>query len=63
MTVAFAGTIPAAALITAIITQWLAKSAYEALATPMTYLVVHFLKKKERIDFFDHDTRFNPLSF
>jgi hypothetical protein len=58
---AFAGTIPAHALTLAIVTQWLAKSAYEAAATPFTYLVVNFLKRKEAMDTYDHDTRFNPL--
>jgi len=61
MTLAFAGTIPGDALAGAVVTQWLAKSAYEALATPFTYAVVNFLKRKEGVDVYDHDTRFNPL--
>jgi queuosine precursor transporter len=61
MTLAFAGTIPTAALAGAVVTQWVAKSAYEALATPLTYAVVNLLKRKEAVDFYDHDTRFNPL--
>jgi hypothetical protein len=58
---AFAGTIPVHALTQAIVMQWLAKSAYEAAATPFTYLVVNFLKRKEGMDTYDHETRFNPL--
>ncbi len=58
---AFVGTIPVHALTQAIVTQWLAKSAYEAAVTPFTYLVVNFLKKKEGMDTYDYDTRFNPL--
>lgn len=58
---AFAGTIPAAALATAVVTQWLVKSAYEALATPVTYAVVAYLKRAEGIDVYDTETRFNPL--
>jgi queuosine precursor transporter len=61
ITIAFFGTIPTDALLIAITTQWLVKSAYEAAATPITYLVVNFLKRKEGIDTFDRDTRFNPL--
>ena len=61
MILAFAGTIPMAALLLAILTQWLVKSAYEAVATPLTYIVVNFLKRKEGIDVFDYDTKFNPL--
>ncbi|MEJ2599848.1 MAG: queuosine precursor transporter [Anaerolineales bacterium] len=61
ISVAFYGTIPTAALGTTIVTQWLMKSAYEALVTPLTYLAVNFLKRKEGIDVFDYDTQFNPL--
>ncbi len=61
MTLAFVGTIPLNALFSAVVIQWLAKSAYEAVATPFTYMVVNFLKKKEGIDTYDHDTRFNPF--
>ena len=61
ISVAFVGTIPAAGLISAIVTQWLMKSGYEAVATPLTYGVVNFLKKAEGIDFYDRDTDFNPL--
>jgi hypothetical protein len=45
----------------AIVTQWLAKSAYEAAVTPLTYAAVKFLKQREGIDVYDYDTRFNPL--
>ena len=58
---AFAGTIPASALLAAIVAQWLFKSAYEALATPITYFVVNRLKRAEDIDVYDRDTSFNPL--
>jgi hypothetical protein len=61
MILAFAGAIPMGALLLAILTQWLVKSAYEAVATPLTYIVVNFLKRKEGIDVFDYDTKFNPL--
>ncbi|MBW1806090.1 MAG: VUT family protein, partial [Deltaproteobacteria bacterium] len=61
ITLAFVGTIPVSGLITAIVTQWIVKSLYEAIVTPLTYVVVNFLKKKENLDVYDHDTRFNPL--
>ena len=60
--VAFAGILPTEALAIAIVTQWLVKSAYEALATPITYVVVGYLKRKDGVDTFDTDTRFNPLT-
>jgi uncharacterized integral membrane protein (TIGR00697 family) len=61
MTIAFVGTIPVGGLASAIVTQWLTKSVYEAVATPLTYSIVNFLKRKEGIDVYDHETRFNPL--
>ena len=61
ITLAFAGIIPSAVLASAIVTQWLVKSAYEALATPLTYAVVNFLKRAEGIDAYDLATRFNPF--
>lgn len=61
MILAFFGTIPTVTLLLAVFTQWLVKSVYEAVATPLTYIVVDFLKRKEGIDVFDYDTRFNPL--
>ncbi len=61
LTLAFAGLMPAAALAQMIVTQWLVKSAYEALATPLTYLVVNALKRAEGVDIFDRDTDFHPL--
>ncbi|MCH7942730.1 MAG: queuosine precursor transporter [Proteobacteria bacterium] len=61
MTIAFAGILPTEALAAAVLTQWLAKTAYEAAATPLTYAVVGFLKRREGIDVYDTDTRFNPF--
>jgi uncharacterized integral membrane protein (TIGR00697 family) len=61
MLIAFIGVIPRSALANAIITQWLVKSAYEAILTPLTYRIVTFLKRREGIDVYDHTTRFNPF--
>jgi uncharacterized integral membrane protein (TIGR00697 family) len=61
ISLAFAGAIPDGMLLTAIVTQWLFKSAYEAAVTPFTYWIVGFLKKREGIDVYDYDTDFNPL--
>jgi len=62
ITLAFVGTIPLSGLALTIVAQWLVKSVYEAIVTPLTYAVVNFLKRKEGIDVYDHDTRFNPFS-
>jgi uncharacterized integral membrane protein (TIGR00697 family) len=61
ITVAFLGVAPLNAMPSIIVTQWLAKTAYEALATPLTYLIVNSLKQQEGLDVFDRETRFNPL--
>jgi uncharacterized integral membrane protein (TIGR00697 family) len=63
ITIAFIGEIPMPELASAIVTQWLAKSAYEAAVTPLTYVAVNFLKRSEGIDVYDDDTQFNPLLF
>ena len=44
-----------------ILYHWLAKTAIEALATPLTYAAVNFLKKKEALDTYDYQTSFNPF--
>jgi len=62
ITLAFAGTMPAGVLAGTIVTQWLFKCAYEALATPLTYVVVNFVKRVEGLDVFDYDTDFNPVA-
>lgn len=59
--VALQGSLPLSALPGTIVAQWLFKSAYEALATPLTYLVVNRLKRTESEDAFDRDTDFNPF--
>lgn len=48
-------------LLMAIISGYMFKVLYEAIATPITYKVVKFLKKTESIDHFDHKTNFNPF--
>ncbi len=61
ITIAFVGTIPSDGLFSAVVWQWLFKTAYEVIATPVTYAIVNFLKRKESLDVYDYQTRFNPL--
>ena len=61
LTIAFAGVLPFSVLGTMISSHWLVKTAYEAVATPLTYGVVGYLKRKEGIDVYDYGTDFNPL--
>jgi hypothetical protein len=61
ITLAFIGTIPLTELTSTIVAQWLVKSAYEAAVTPLTYIVIKFLKRQEGLDVYDYDTDFHPL--
>ncbi len=50
-------------LLTMILSSYLTKVAYEVLATPLTYLVVGWLKRVEQVDTFDRTTNFSPFIF
>jgi len=43
------------------LSQWLVKVLVEIAATPATYAVVGYLKRKEGVDSYDHKTNFNPF--
>jgi hypothetical protein len=45
-----------------IVSSYLIKVVYETLATPVTYLVVGWLKRAEGVDAFDRATDFNPFA-
>ena len=60
ITIAFIGEVPD--LWRVVLVQWAAKLIYEIAATPLTYTVVTWLKKRENVDTFDHGISFNPLS-
>lgn len=59
--IAFAGTIPASAILAVIASNYVVKVVYEVIATPVTYRVVGFLKSREGVDTYDRDTDFNPF--
>lgn len=40
---------------------WLIKTLYEAVATPLTYVTVNFMKRLEGVDTYDVDTNFSPV--
>ena len=60
--VAFYGRMPIAHLVAIMFTQYLLKSGWEIVATPLTYRVVAFLKKAEQEDYYDVGTNFTPFS-
>jgi queuosine precursor transporter len=61
--VAFAGVLPATLLQSVFISNYIFKVGVEVLFTPLTYLVVIYLKRNERIDVYDRQTDFNPFHF
>ena len=61
-TIAFAGSWTPAELLTVSATQYVLKSGWEILMTPVTYRIVGFLKRSEQEDYFDRDTDFTPFS-
>lgn len=59
--IAFWGIWPQEQLIAVTITQYLFKTSWEALMTPLTYRAVSFLKRVEGEDYYDRDTNFSPF--
>ncbi len=62
VSVAFTGVVPGDVVGRLIIGQWVFKVAYEVVATPLTYAIVTYLKKREGVDVFDRQVRYNPLA-
>lgn len=63
ISVAFIGNVPVFVIGLMVLTQWLLKTVYEVIMTPVTYAIVGFLKKREKLDHFDYGTNYNPLKF
>jgi uncharacterized integral membrane protein (TIGR00697 family) len=61
-TIAFAGTMTRNELVTVMTTQYVLKSGWEVLSTPLTYKLVNFLKRAEHEDYYDRNTNFTPFS-
>ena len=58
---AFGGRESVATIGNLIVSGYLAKVAYEALATPLTYAVVNSLKRGEGVDVYDRGISFSPF--
>lgn len=59
--IAFMGVIPPHLLLIVGAFQYVLKVSFEITFTPLTYAVVTYLKHKEKIDYYDIDTNFNPF--
>lgn len=53
---------PPEQLMQVVVSQWLIKTGWEAALTPVTYVVVGWLKQREGVDVFDSDTDFSPFA-
>lgn len=60
--IAFLGTWPTEQVISVMIGNYILKVLWEVFATPFTYLIVGYLKRKENEDYYDVDTDFNPFT-
>lgn len=60
--IAFWGVLEPSLIITIIISNYIFKSGFEIVATPLTYVVVDFLKRTEHENYYDKNTNFNPFS-
>ncbi|HEX2395992.1 MAG TPA: queuosine precursor transporter [Bacteroidales bacterium] len=60
--IAFYGTMPGDVLWAIIISNYIFKCAVEIILTPVTYKVVHFLKKVEKTDVYDVGVKYNPFA-
>jgi queuosine precursor transporter len=60
--VALSGILPNSVLVQAIVIGWIIKTLVEIIFTPLTYVVVAWLKRVENEDFYDRDTNFNPFN-
>lgn len=61
ITIAFGADLSWSSIASLIMSSYLFKVVYEALATPLTYLIVNGLKRAEGVDTFDVDTDFSPF--
>jgi uncharacterized integral membrane protein (TIGR00697 family) len=52
---------PPEQLMQVVLSQWAIKTAWEAALTPVTYLVVGALKRREGVEVFDEATNFSPF--
>lgn len=59
--IAFTGLYPTGVLVMMAFSNYLFKTVIEVVFTPITYAVVGFVKKHEKIDAFDYGERYNPL--
>ena len=60
--IAFGGLWATGDVLKVALTQYVLKTGWEVVMTPVTYRVVGFLKRVEHEDYYDRDTRFTPFT-
>jgi uncharacterized integral membrane protein (TIGR00697 family) len=60
ITIGYIGT--GATVPTMILHHWVSKVGIEVIFTPVTYVIVNWLKRKEGIDTYDRQTKYNPFT-
>ena len=61
VSIIFAGSVPLSTMLLLMVSGYGGKVIYEALATPLTYAAVNWLKRVEGVDIMDTHTNFNPF--
>jgi uncharacterized integral membrane protein (TIGR00697 family) len=61
--IAWSGILSEELIIRKLYSSYLFKVSYEVIATPLTYVVVNFLKRREETNFFDRRTNFSPFAW
>jgi uncharacterized integral membrane protein (TIGR00697 family) len=60
ITIGYIGT--GASVPTMILNHWVCKVGIEVIFTPVTYIIVNWLKRKESIDTYDYQAKYNPFT-
>jgi len=59
--VAFGGIYSLSTITAIIVFNYIFKTGFEIVVTPLTYALVNYLKKQEKADVYDYKTNFNPF--
>jgi len=62
-TIAFGGVLSSSLLSSVIASNYIFKCGVEVVFTPITYIIVGWLKREEEVDWYDRGTNFNPFTF
>jgi queuosine precursor transporter len=60
--IAFSFILPFTMVREIVITEYIIKIAAEILVLPLSIFIVRYLKNKDKVDYYDYNTKFNPFS-